>query len=85
MPEQHWADPAYVIEDADGNYRAHTGNESIVDHCRRELDQDHPERAPHQVRETTFHEVNGSGPFEDQEPLPRYQRSSNDTFEEGSE
>ena len=85
MTEAHWADPAYVIEDADGNYRAHTGNESIVDRCRRELNQDHPERAPHQIRETTFHEVNGTGPFSDEEPLPYYQRSSNDTTGERNE
>jgi len=66
MPEQeHWADPAFVVENADGEYvEAHSGVRKLAEGLARDRDERHPEEAPHQVRETTFHEVNGTGPFE---------------------
>lgn len=66
MTEQdHWADPAYIVENADGEYvGAHSGRKDLAHDFRRFRDEEHPADGPHQVRETKFHEVNGTGEFE---------------------
>lgn len=55
--EQHWADPAYIVETADGEYKGHTGRKHLARGMVRDLDEE-TDDGPHSWRETSFHEVN---------------------------
>lgn len=58
----HWADPAFVVETADGEYTGHSGREELAKQLARDKDESRPENAPHTVRKTSFEEVHEIAP-----------------------
>lgn len=49
--DEHWADPCYVVETPDGEYKGHSGRKALARQLANDLD------GEHRVRETSFDDV----------------------------